>query len=101
MTTHHPGATYAASPTGDYRAIELITEQWIKDGRPYEVRWFRRPLAAIVDAITGAGFVVDRIVEPLPRKEMRDSHPDVWKKLMREPWFLAISAVRPGREHPG
>jgi SAM-dependent methyltransferase len=101
MTTHHPGATYATSPTGDYRAIELITEEWIRDGRPYEVRWFRRPLGAIVDPIVDAGFVVDRIVEPLPRPEMRDSHPDVWMKLMKEPWFLAISAVQPGTARRG
>ena len=101
MTTHHPSATYATSPTGDYRAIELITEEWIKDRRPYEVRWFRRPLAAIVDPIVDAGFVIERVVEPLPRPQMRDSHPDIWEKLTKEPWFLAISAHRPERARRG
>lgn len=100
MTTHHPAARYAASPTNDYRAIEMITEEWVKDGRPYEVRWFRRPLAAIVDPITDAGFVIERIVEPIPRPEMRNSHPDVWEKLMKEPWFLAISARPQETAHP-
>jgi SAM-dependent methyltransferase len=95
MTTHHPAAAFAASPNGDYRAVELITEEWVKDGRPYDVRWFRRPLSAMVGPILSAGFVIERIVEPLPQPEMHESHPDVCMKLMREPWFLAISAVRP------
>lgn len=101
ITTHHPAARFATSPHGKYHTVEPITEEWVKEGRAFEVHWYRRPLSKIIGPIIDAGFTIERLVEPLPRPEMRASHPDVWEKLTNEPWFLGISAVPSETGPPG
>jgi hypothetical protein len=43
-----------------------VTETWHKGGQPFEVTFWRRPLTAITAAISSAGFLIDRLVEPAP-----------------------------------
>ena len=94
FSTHHPARAIELSPTHDYFATELVVDRWTLSGRQYEVRFWRRPLEAILSALTDAGFAIDNVHEPQPLPECRERFPDVWEQLARRPEFLVIRGSR-------
>ena len=46
-------------------------------------------------AVFNAGFMIERLVEPLPADSMHDLWPDDWATLQREPAFLLLRLLRP------
>ena len=60
----------------------------------YSVRFWREPLTSLCAAIAKAGFLIERLVEPLPAPSMRERWPEDWEKLQREPGFLVLRLVR-------
>jgi SAM-dependent methyltransferase len=97
FTVHHPAARFNASPSGDYFATELLTDEWQNDGRTFEVHYYRRSLQSTLDPLFASGFMLERIVEPRPRDQMRAQARTTWAKLSTEPWFLGIAARKPVR----
>ena len=61
--------------------------------RPY-VECYRRPLAAILNPLAGAGWTLERIIEPGPRDEMRAVAENLYLELVRSPAFICIRARR-------
>jgi hypothetical protein len=55
------------------------------------MRFWHRPLRAMLTAFTAAGFTVDDIVEPDPRPELADADPGVYRHLTRNAQFLFFS----------
>jgi ubiquinone/menaquinone biosynthesis C-methylase UbiE len=100
MSTHHPARDLDLSRTGDYFATELLRDRWTKNERTFDVEFWRRPLTDMVAAIQGAGFRIDRLVEPAPSPECEDLFPREWTLLTTKPGFLffrlqpAASALR-------
>ena len=92
FSTHHPARAIELSPTADYFATELVVDRWTLSAREYEVRFWRRPLAGILGALTDAGFAIDAVREPQPLPECRERFPDVWDELARRPEFLLVRA---------
>ena len=89
MSTHHPAADAARFNVPNYFATELIEDYWDWVGT---VRFYRRPLTAIVSALTDAGFVIEQLIEPQPTEWFRDNKPDAYEKLLKQPEFLLIRA---------
>ena len=54
----------------------------------FSVRIYHRPISKMVEQITAAGFIIKKMVEPLPKAEMREINPDAYKRLMRLPEFM-------------
>ena len=71
-----------------------MTDTWDKAGREYQVHFYHRPLSAIVDALADAGFLVERIPEPVPDRSAFARDPAFYDRLTRGPWFLFIRAVK-------
>jgi SAM-dependent methyltransferase len=95
FSTHHPG-TEAQRLTDDgfdvrYDEIQLVEEEWTHIGR---VRFYRRSLNRIFDAVVDAGFTIERLIEPVPTQEFREVKPDAYEKLLRRPEFLIVQARR-------
>ena len=93
LSTHHPAADAARFKTENYFATEHIVDHWDWVGR---VEFFRRSLTEIVASINDGGFVIDRLVEPVPTEEFRVTKPDSYARLMNQPEFLIILA-KPAR----
>jgi SAM-dependent methyltransferase len=94
LSTHHPTVDVEiAEPRADYFETVLLTDTWTKAGRPFSVRFFHRPLSAIVDALVDAGFLVERIHEPLPEPDAFAANPAFYARMRRGPWFLFLRAV--------
>ena len=67
-------------------------------GQPYEVTFWRRPLTAITAAISSAGFVIDRLVEPAPLPSLQQHDPQAYDKLRTRPGFLFFRLVNEAQD---
>jgi SAM-dependent methyltransferase len=93
FSTHHPAAEAIRLDTVRYLDVEPVEDYWKWVGT---VCYFRRPLSAIIEALTNAGLAVERLVEPLPTDEFRRLKPAAYDRLLRHPEFLLVRA-RPWR----
>ncbi len=78
----------------NYFQTELVSYTWKGFGLPVEVPSYRRSLAEVFNPLIEAGFVVDRVLEPLPIETFKETEPENYEKLLREPGFLCIRALR-------
>lgn len=88
FSTHHPTMDWGLASPANYFATQRIDDVWEKQGTRYPVRYWRRPLTAMCDAITGARFVIERLVEPMPRPELEARDPVAFETLTTRPQFL-------------
>jgi SAM-dependent methyltransferase len=88
FSTHHPFMDYQHFQTESYFATELLEDEW----RTGKVRYYRRPLTAMIDALADTGFVVERILEPQPTDAFRSVAPEDHERLSKNPCFLVIRA---------
>ncbi len=72
-----------------YGTEGLREESWLVDG----VRKYHRTFASILNGLTGAGFVVERVLEPMPGAEDVAARPE-WANEARRPMFMLVRARR-------
>jgi SAM-dependent methyltransferase len=93
FSTNHPAAESIRRQTNCYLEVEPIDDYWKWVGT---VRYYRRSLSAIIEALTEAGLAVEKLVEPVPTDEFRKVKPKSYERLLKQPEFLLIRA-RPWR----
>ncbi|MBF0109604.1 MAG: class I SAM-dependent methyltransferase [Magnetococcales bacterium] len=94
FSTHHPCADQSWGGS-DYFAVERLTQVWSEFGpREYPMVFYRRPLSSMIADLGGAGFQIEKVVEPRPQPQMRQTAPETFAKLSRHPWFILFQAVR-------
>jgi ubiquinone/menaquinone biosynthesis C-methylase UbiE len=74
-STHHPFMDHELSGGANYFATYNITEEWTKRGQTAVMSFWHRPLHAMTDAFTAAGFDIGVISEPQPVPAARDLFP--------------------------
>jgi SAM-dependent methyltransferase len=79
-------------PRGNYFEVEAVDFEWRGFGTPVKVPYYRRPLQAILGPLLGAGFILERLLEPRPVPQFKDHDPLDYEKLMRRPGFLCLRA---------
>jgi SAM-dependent methyltransferase len=89
FSTHHPATEAARFDVANYFLTERLEDYWSWVGT---VRFYRRPLSAIIGALTDAGFVIDRLTEPRPTDWFREEKPEAYARLLKHPEFLIIRA---------
>jgi SAM-dependent methyltransferase len=96
MSTHHPthDLELATEPASYFDTV-LLGDTWRKGGREFQVRFYHRPLSAIVDALAEAGFVIERIPEPVPDRAAFAAKPAFYDRMIQGPWFLFVQALKP------
>jgi SAM-dependent methyltransferase len=72
---------------GDYFAISNRTEEWTMGGQTARISFWDRPLHAMTDAFTEAGFRITVISEPAPAPAARELFPD---EIAAKPRFLCF-----------
>jgi ubiquinone/menaquinone biosynthesis C-methylase UbiE len=87
----HPFATTLmhqdAGRKADYFATSSRTEEWTLGGHTVQMSFWQRPLHAMTDAFTAAGFQIAVISEPAPAPAARELFPDV---IAAKPRFLCF-----------
>lgn len=92
VSTHHPTSDWLRLG-GSYFSVEPIEEDW-HNGR-WHVRYWRQPLDRTCAEFAEAGFLIERLIEPLPHPEMADRWPEDHEKLTTEPGFIAFRLLKP------
>ncbi|WP_171027332.1 class I SAM-dependent methyltransferase [Photobacterium damselae] len=90
FSMHHPFADFECSVTGNYYEREQIEEEWDTVGEPVTVRFYRRSLTEITEALNAAGFVISRLTEGVVAKEAKQISPETYERLSRNPNFIFI-----------
>ncbi|MEU4806827.1 class I SAM-dependent methyltransferase [Actinosynnema sp. NPDC023587] len=65
----------------DYFQIRNRTEEWAMGGQTAQMSFWDRPLHAMTDAFTAAGFRIDVISEPPPAPAARDLFPEEFSRF--------------------
>ncbi len=84
ISTHHPTADWCRLG-GSYFDVSTVTETWSEG---WEITAWRMPLTQLTEEFTAAGFLIERLVEPMPDPEMALTHPSTFEKLSVEPGFV-------------
>jgi len=92
MSTHHPFLDHQLAGRDNYFETYQWSEVWAFDGKDVTMTFWHRPLHAMADAITSAGFQLDVVSEPRPLPDVERLFPEDWAKLTTEPRFLFLSA---------
>jgi SAM-dependent methyltransferase len=92
VSTHHPTRDWLTFG-GSYFDVAPVEEEW--HGKRWHVRFWRMPLQQLCWEFAQAGFVIERLVEPRPGQDMARRFPDDYRKLMREPGFIAFRLLKP------
>jgi SAM-dependent methyltransferase len=87
VSLEHPFAPALPGQRGSYFDTELVGDVWEKGGVRVVQHFWRRPLGAVFDAFSEAGFVADRIAEPQPSDEALARFPGELAGLVGVPWF--------------
>ncbi|SOD66597.1 Methyltransferase domain-containing protein [Streptomyces zhaozhouensis] len=89
-SVQHPFVDYAhQDPRPDYHATTEYAQDWTDLlGRPARMTFWRRPLHAMTDAFTAAGFRLAVISEPQPDPAARELYPDDFHDLSTRMCFL-------------
>lgn len=95
VSTQHPTADWLRKG-GSYFEVTLETDIWRTPSGDQAVRFWREPLSALCAAATGAGFLIEQVIEPQPAETMRERYPEDYLKLTREPGFLLLRLLKTG-----
>jgi len=91
-SVHHPTADYCierlAGRRPDYFATSNWTDEWTMGGHTAQMSFWSRPLHAMTDAFTAAGFQIAVISEPQPDPAARDLFPEDFELMATGPSFL-------------
>lgn len=93
FSTHHPLMDIKLSKNSDYFSTEYIVDQWEREGKLIDVPFYRRPLQEILNETLGY-FSLEKIVEPQPTKEFQVKEREKYEKLMKNPHFFIVKAVK-------
>jgi ubiquinone/menaquinone biosynthesis C-methylase UbiE len=100
VSTQHPVMDWLRKG-GSYFQVTLETDMWHTPSGDQAVQFWREPLSVLCSAATGAGFLIEQLIEPVPAETMRDRYPEDYEKLSREPGFLILRLLKPATSNPG
>lgn len=81
--------------TSNYYAIEQVAYTWRGFGIPVRVPTYRRSFSEAINPLIEAGFMIEKVLEPLPTEDFKKNAPEDYAKLCREPCFLFIRCSKP------
>jgi ubiquinone/menaquinone biosynthesis C-methylase UbiE len=99
VSTQHPVMDWLRKG-GSYFQTALETDIWHTPSGDEQVHFWREPLSALCTAATDAGFLIEKLVEPVPAETMRERYPDDYEKLSTEPGFLILRLLKPAGPDP-
>lgn len=88
LSLDHPFGRPLAGQRSGYFDTELVSDTWRKADIEVTQRFWRRPLAATVNAFGDAGFAVDQVIEARPDAEAIARWPDELGSLADVPTFI-------------
>ena len=100
VSTQHPVMDWLRK-NGSYFQTTLETDIWPSPAGEQPVHFWREPLSALCTAATDAGFLIEKLIEPIPAESMRERYPEDYERLSKEPGFLILRLLKPAAPDPG
>jgi SAM-dependent methyltransferase len=94
FSVDHPASAWQYFTPDNYFAVSQVTSTWPLSGQNYEVTYWKRPLRTMTEAISDAGFLIDRLTEPQPLPEAAQRNPEDHNWLTTRPAFLFYRLVK-------
>lgn len=91
----HPAFDAEYYDTNKYFSVEQVKCTWRGFGKVVVMPSYRRSLQEMLMPLMETGLALEKLVEPLPTEEFRQSDPKRFQSLMHRPSFLCIQAKRP------
>ncbi|MEV0622030.1 class I SAM-dependent methyltransferase [Nonomuraea sp. NPDC050404] len=90
-SVNHPFVEHLTQdPRPSYLANTSYTDEWTFDGRSFPLTFWCRPLHAMTDAFTAAGFRLSVISEPQPDPAARELFPEEFRECEGKLAFLVF-----------
>lgn len=94
FSTHHPFVDFECSESGNYFSRELVEEQWNTVGEPVTVKFYRRSLTEISEAITGSGLLISKISEGVIDESAKELCESTYHRLKNNPNFIFLKCEK-------
>ena len=91
----HPSFDAEYFKTKDYFSVERVESTWSGFGIKVRMPTFRRSLEETFEPTISAGFVIDKIHEPLPTDDFKKADLRRYKRLMHRPSFICVRSKKP------
>lgn len=92
FSVHHPFMDFAEFQCDNYFATELLLDEWETPAGKVPVQFYRRPLHEIIAAVLDAGFIIEKVLEPMPTEKFLELQPKTYAQLTKKPHFLFLKA---------
>lgn len=92
FSVHHPFMDFTYFNRENYFLTEIIEDEWETNTGGVKVQFYRRPLCKIISPLIEAGFIIEKLVEPMPTEQFKEVHPQVYERLTRNPQFIFLRA---------
>lgn len=92
FSVHHPFMDFTVFKRENYFMTELLDDEWDTHNGKVKVQFYRRPLSKIIASVIEAGFVIEKLLEPMPTEQFKMEQPKVYDRLTKNPQFLFIKA---------
>jgi SAM-dependent methyltransferase len=90
VSVDHPIVFKLLNPGADYFATRRWSFEWTLGGQTALMSFWHRPLRAMTDAFTEAGFRISLISEPQPVAAARNLFPEEFHRLTTNPSFVCF-----------
>jgi SAM-dependent methyltransferase len=94
FSTEHPFFSYRFNHIEDYYGTKEVSCTWKGFDRPVEMKSYYHSLGTITEALARSGFLVERMIEPLPVDAFREADPGGYAKILAFPLFIFVRAVK-------
>ncbi len=94
FSVHHPFMDFTVHNKDNYFLTELLEEEWSIINGKVKVQFYRRPLSDIISAVTNSGFIIEKLLEPMPTEQFKNKRPNIYDILTKRPQFLFIRAKK-------
>jgi SAM-dependent methyltransferase len=94
ISMQHPFFDYLYFRSKNYFEVEKVKSTWKGFGEPIEVESYRKPISHHINDLTANGFIIDKILEPLPSPEFKEFDEQGYEELMTFPGFMCIRTVK-------
>ncbi len=91
FSVSQPQSEFYLHNLSNYFQRQIITDHW-----PWvhaDVQHFHYTLEDYVESLYEAGFVVERMLEPLPQEGLKED-PHLYQLIATNPWFLFVRALK-------
>lgn len=90
FSTHQPHTEYKNLNLKNYYEKVLVKDYW--PSLKIEVQFYHHTLHELSESLYEAGFVIEKMLEPMPLPEFQAADPEMFEKIYHHPWFLFVRA---------